>query len=299
MIPEIYHCQICGYQADNRHISCILTHLQDKHGITRGTRVLGASKQFMRYLNKYFINPLCACGCGARVNLNKRKMRYNLFAPQCYNRARFTNPTRPEFHIFNGLNGQDAINTIKQLQSKAALSIKPSMRNRLNALNCGSGNPSSTISVAAREDTDIISAKVLIKEQRGKSNGFKGKHHTPETLAQLAILRSQQSKTVTKPELIMFGVLLGAGIEFLYQVPIGKYIADYTVGNTIIEVFGDYWHSDKFLNGSKKQQDNDKVAYLRSIGYDVIVVYESALINKLLPSTIVEFLNENTQHKTD
>ena len=288
-MPEIYQCQLCGYQADHRHISCILTHLQDRHSINKGSRANGPTSQFGQYVAKMFGNPRCMCGCGREVQLHKRKMQFNLFASSCPNKGAFNNPSCLEFHIFRGLSAEAAVDAVSEIQSKG---ITEMHKAKLQICNAGASNPASLASAIKRVG-NVPGARRLLKRRRAKSRGFAGKHHTCQTLRKLAKVRSEQAKIVTRPELIMYGVLAGLGVSFEYQVPIDKYIVDFMVGDTVIEVFGDYWHSKKFKNGSKKASDRIKIAYLKSSGFRVIVVYESQLINRKIPQSVLDLKCES------
>lgn len=296
-MKEIYHCKLCNYKADTRHISCILTHLYDAHDINRGNRINGCSDLFSKYIEDYFENPLCACGCGLFVKLHKRLMQFNLFAEECQNSSRFCNPACPEFYLFKGYSIEETISKISHMQSARILSDE--RKYKLKLLNSGQSNPSSVSSIISRTGLDVNGAQSLLSEKnKGDKNGFKGKQHSKETLRHLAIIRSKQSKIVTKPELIMYGILTALNYNFNYQVSIDKYIVDFLINNLIIEVYGDYWHSDKFLNGSKKKKDEEKILYLKDAGYSVAIIWESQLINRKIDE-IKDILNGHKINKTN
>jgi len=275
---RIFECQICRYKADTRHISCILSHLSDKHKITRGNRNSGPSDKFAAYIDKYFGNPKCACGCGKLVRIHKRRLEFLLFADECENSRRYVSPMCPEFYLFKGYSAADAVSMVSAVQSKM---ITKAHRDSLSKHNTGSNNPASIQSICNRTGFSADKVKEMLSlRTSGENNGFYGKTHTDETLNRLAILRSLQSKMVSKPELILYGILMWHRVDFEYQAPIGRYVVDFLVGNTIIEVYGDYWHSDKMYGGRRKRKDLKKEQYLKNCGYKVVVVWESQLINK-------------------
>lgn len=277
-MKQIYTCQICEYQADSRHPSCILSHLHDKHGINRGSRDAGPSDGFRKYIDSYIGNPGCACGCGRKVDIHKRRLQFNLFADDCDNSRRFASPSCPEFYLFRGCSAQETIDAISKAQAR---DISDSRKRKLSRINAGISNPASIESIAARTGYDYDKIRnILSNRSSGVKNGFFGKTHTAETLQRLALLRSMQSKCASRPEMIMYGILIAWGVDFDYQVAIDRYIVDFVVGHNIIEVYGDYWHSTRLHGGRKKKLDTDKIKNLHDMGYEVTVIWESQLINK-------------------
>ncbi len=291
-MPEIYSCNYCDYKVKFGKISSILNHLHSKHKISRGSRIDGHTNEFKQYIETIAQNPLCACGCGQKVGIHKRKLKYNLFSPLCVNKGRFLNQACPEFYLFKGLDDvDDIISEIRKSQSKE---ISEKHKTKLSNCNAGNGNPQSIKSICNRSGlpSDVIKMRLKLKSF-GKKNGFYGKKHSDATLEKLAKIRANIPKLVTKPELIMYGILLGNKIDFEFQCAYKRYILDFRIGKTIIEVFGDYWHSDKFLNGRKKQNDDKKIAVLVQDGFNVIVVMESELISRQLNENLTRFIDEN------
>lgn len=276
----IFNCKICGYAASHDHTSRIIAHLYSKHGINRGSRKDGMSDKFYEYISKYYPNPKCACGCGLPVQIHKRRLHYNLFADGCANSSRYVNPCCPEFYLFKGLSVDDAIESITFLQSNKLFS--ETRKAHLSKINSGNNNPASLQSIVTRTGEDIEKIRNMLSDRSsGVNNGFYGKKHRHETLVRLAMLRSMQHKFVTRPEMILYGILMAWGIDFEYQVAIDKYIVDFLLGDgVIIEAYGDYWHSNKLMGGSKKKLDQDKVDALIAMGYKVIIIWESQLIGK-------------------
>jgi very-short-patch-repair endonuclease len=269
----MWHCQICKFRATSKHINSILNHLHDVHGI-KSNRENGLSKEFKNYL-KFCVNPKCACGCGKDVELHKRKLQFNLFANNCLNKKRFINPSCPEFHIFNGCSVEQTIRYISELQSK---DITKKHKLSLRRHNLGYNNPSSYVTLMQNGMTKDEVNNLLSKRTSGKLNGFYGKKHKKETLYALALHRSKQAKIVSKPELIVLGMLYGLKKVFEYQHPIDVYIVDFIMSNNVIEVYGDYWHSDRFLCGKKVIRDRIKKEELEKLGFNLIVIWESEII---------------------
>ena len=290
-IPEIFHCQICDYLADNRHISCILSHLQAKHQISRGNRSDGINGEFIDYINKYFGNPKCACGCGRVVNLQKRKLQFNLFSEDCKRKHRFMNPCCPEFYLFKGYSVDETVSSIIEQQSGRIIS--DTEKDNLKIINSGHNNPNSIKSIIRRTGKSEVRIRAeLSNKSKGKNNGFYGHRHSSETLQKLAIARSKQAKTMTKPEMIMYGAMAASNIEFEYQAPIGPYVVDFLLNNIVVEVYGDYWHSNKINGGIKKSKDKIKEQYLIDAGYALVIIWESELTPNMVPSLVARIANE-------
>lgn len=274
MTKEIFVCDLCGkdfYNDDQKKALCAMSaHLQSHR----------LSKQYLidNILNKVD-NPKCACQlCELNVSLHKRKLKFNLFADECPNKGKFKNPSCLEFYVFNGYDIDIAINKIRKIQSKY---VNQDRKIKLSNINSGSNNPSSFKSISKRTGLSINEVKNMLKQtsKKKENNPFYGKKHSQETLNRLAMIRSEIPKVVTRPELIMYGILIGMGIEFEYQVPIGKYTVDFMVGNFIIEVYGDYWHSKSMKSREDKFiKDIEKERFLKS-NYDLLVIWESELIN--------------------
>lgn len=266
-------CRICGFRGNTNHLGSLLSHLQ-KHNITRGSRKDGASPEFLKYLQKYYGIPKCACGCGKTVTLNKKIMVFNFFANDCEEKSKFCNPTRPEFYLFKGYSVDKTIELIRKKQKKNV-----SEKIRLNRTFAGSRNPSSFASIQNRTGKSIIDIKnELSKQSSGDNNGFYGRKHNKETMIKLAKMRSMQSKIVTRPELVVYGILKALDIKFQYQEAIDAYVVDFLIGNLVLEVYGDFWHSEKFLNGLKKKKDDQRIQVFKDLGYDVCIFWESEIM---------------------
>lgn len=99
-------------------------------------------------------------------------------------------------------------------------------------------------------------------------------------------LSTQRSGLMTTPERIVAKELESIGLRFRHNAEMyGKFLVDFLLDDgTIIEVFGDYWHSNPnlFPSPSKTQlkqmaRDKSRIAYLRKCGHIVIVFWEADL----------------------
>ena len=100
--------------------------------------------------------------------------------------------------------------------------------------------------------------------------------------------RAQQSKQVSSPELIVWGMLHALRIDFEYQVAIDRYVVDFRIDDVLIEVYGDYWHGEK-MSPSNRRRDRKKEEFLLN-NYDLIIIKESQIINN--PQEVIEQLCE-------
>lgn len=98
----------------------------------------------------------------------------------------------------------------------------------------------------------------------------------------------------TKPELMMRKCLKDMGVEFQEQVVIGnKFCVDFYIpNNTVIEVFGDYFHANPEVYGEEKKpidkmqkrnmaNDIRRLNYLRKCNYKVLVVWEKDIYERM------------------
>lgn len=84
-------------------------------------------------------------------------------------------------------------------------------------------------------------------------------------------------------------ILEDLGIEYQEQVTIRGFIADFVVGNKVIEVQGDYWHCNPRIYPEPKnetqaykiKQDRMKRGTLHEEGYDILYVWELDINNNI------------------
>lgn len=192
-----------------------------------------------------------------------------------------------------GIEADKVVGIISEMQSGiAALSASPEQSLKLKAANSGTFNPSSYASLVRRTGKPIEElAKALSERSTGKNNGFYGKSHTPEVLAASAAARANQFQTVTRPEVAIWGMLQALGVAFERQKAIGQYVVDFLISKTVVEVFGNYWHSDRMksrTHTNRHEQDLSRVETLTGWGYRVVVIWESEIF--LTPQVVVERL---------
>lgn len=299
MIPGIWSCQLCEWSCDGSHPNQLMTHLHDVHGIKRRKSNIGGS--FGEYLKDFFPVPKCCCGCGKDVNLHGREFGYALFAIGCNGMHRARNPACIEFYLHKNMSVDDAIIALSERQSSTAKKHSTEeLKQFLRECNAGTRNPASYKSIIRRTGKSRRQIQSeLSKKTKGENNGFACRIHTNATMLKTAKSRSQQSKIVTKPELVMWAWLQTFDITFERELPIDRFVVDYLFRNIIIEVYGDYWHSDRMSNSgmifNKPQQDAIKNEMLHNLGYIVHVFWESEIMKtpKESYSRLCKIINEN------
>jgi uncharacterized protein YxjI len=65
----------------------------------------------------------------------------------------------------------------------------------------------------------------------------------------------------------------------------------------ILEVYGDFWHSNNKMHPSQKAHDIKKESYFRNNSYNLTVFYESEIVNK--PQEVVERIINGYKNQED
>jgi hypothetical protein len=139
------------------------------------------------------------------------------------------------------------------------------------------------------------------KEQIGDKNSFFGKHHTKDTKDKIAEIQRKQweseeyiqnwmegkNRYPNKLESVVYEILQKLQPnEWKYNgnfeegVMLGGMIPDFINVNgvkRVIEVFGDYWHSDEVINGRWKRSEFGRKAVYSQLGYDCVVLWENRI----------------------
>jgi very-short-patch-repair endonuclease len=291
---------MCDFVADGTHPNVLMSHLLDAHDIRR------KDGGFQKYLDRFFGQKSCCCGCGDLVKLHKRGFIYSLFAPGCDGLNHSRNPSRIEFYLHLGLDTDEAIAVFRDHKSRTAKKYSTEeVRKRLSEINSGAGNFSSYKSIQKRTGKTKEEIKVGLKiKSGGKNNGFYNRGHTEETkkIASIrsALARSKQTRIVTKPEIAVWAWLQSFDVNFDYECFIEQYVVDFLIEPyTVIEVYGDYWHSDRIISNksgkTKTDIDKERCDFLRSRGYSVYVFWESEVMKspRETLTRIKEILNAN------
>jgi hypothetical protein len=301
-MKEIYKCHLCNYVADKRHISCILSHLHDKHNIKRGTREHGPSIKFTNYVNKYIGNPLCACGCGKLVFIDSKNMQFHLFADGCHSRGRFSNPCCVEFYLFRGFDEKYAIKTISKIQSKE---FSDENRKRYSIINSGDNNPSSLKSLIKRYG-EMGAKRYLKKKARpGPLNPFYGHKHTEET-KKICAMASASCPRVSSLQIKLYKMLNKSSIKHYEEKEtgsdkecmVGRWPFDCVIPihdtKLLIDCQGEYWHSLPEV----KKRDRRKAYFVKHhTDFPFKKLYEREFKNMdKIETKVMRWINEIKNH---
>lgn len=101
----------------------------------------------------------------------------------------------------------------------------------------------------------------------------------------------QITRRVTSLELKMESILNSIGVNFESQVAIGEYIADFKIGQLIIEVDGLFWHSD--YNIKDKLYHKKKKQTYTNLGYESLFFREHEILNQ--ESIVVSIIKNRLQ----
>lgn len=127
----------------------------------------------------------------------------------------------------------------------------------------------------------------LLKKAVFNANPQAAKFKKKEKIKKMA---NKMSNKMTNPEMIFSNMMKEIGVDFEAQKIVGNKIFDFYIPskNLIVEVHGDYWHSnpliyeEKDLNKTQiKNLRNDifKETLVKGMGYSMEIIWEYDLIN--------------------
>lgn len=87
-------------------------------------------------------------------------------------------------------------------------------------------------------------------------------------------LLANNRKSMSYPERIAYDWFLKECIEFDHNPKIGKYFPDFVIGNTIVEIDGEYWHD--------AEADAKRDLELKSLGYTILRIKAKDHIEDIL-----------------
>jgi G:T-mismatch repair DNA endonuclease (very short patch repair protein) len=209
----------------------------------------------------YILDGYCECGCGELTNIYRGKPRKFIAGHQ----ARGENNSR--FGIVMDDELKKKISDVRKEQG--------------------------TDWWIGREHTD--ESKKKMSEIRkiiflGEGNPFYGKHHTEATKELLRASSVKQRSVApvlpTKPEKAIHTELTKLGVNFDAEHLVNNkfcvdvFVPDY---NLIIYIDGCYWHAcpTHFPNNKKPNYDNARIPYLTKCGYNVEIIWEHDIKERL------------------
>jgi very-short-patch-repair endonuclease len=89
-----------------------------------------------------------------------------------------------------------------------------------------------------------------------------------------SISRQRSNPRISSIEITVAEELTRRNLLFDGQVRVGLFVPDFIVGNTIIEVDGDYWHNRPDI----AERDLRKNAFYEESGFDVIRIWEHEIL---------------------
>jgi G:T-mismatch repair DNA endonuclease (very short patch repair protein) len=207
------------------------------------------------------LDGYCGCGCGELTNIFRGKPRKFIAG-----------------HQARGMNN-----------SRFGIVMDDELKRKISNVRKEQGSPW----WEGREHTDESKKKMSDIRKvifLGEGNPFYGKHHSEETKQ---LIRDGNSKyrslapiLPTKPEKAIHGELIKLGVQFSSEHLINdKFCVDVFVpdDNLIIYIDGCYWHACPlhFPNNKKPYYDNARVPYLSKCGYNVEIIWEHDIKDRL------------------
>lgn len=267
---KLLKCKICGYDAKQLH-----QHIKYKHNLSGD-----------EYKKEYGVDKL------QMVTKEQCKMRSEIALNGGSNR-------RVEYWLNRGYSLEDAKIQVGKIQSNNGKQQKGGGASTAFQYKWWMKKHNLTKEGAIQKVYEIQS------KNSNKSKRYTGQKSTPERNRKISISMSNHISTVgkkewvghfgdfseyykSKPEIELFNYIkdnINENVEC--NVFIGNRNVDILYKNKIIEFFGDYWHCNpnKYDNDYFHKQinllaeeiwdnDSDKINYLKSKNYDVLVVWE-------------------------
>ena len=203
-------------------------------------------------------------------------------------------PSKIEFWTSRGYSENDAIAQVSARQRAIAYMGGEEKLKKLSAASTGDRNPMSLASIASRHGVSRAVASTLTPcfGRSAEKHPMFGNHHTQEALEKIANsshLRHPNKRST--PEIRLFEwCKKHFECDIINNVGIDKWNVDilFKEKKLIVEFFGDFWHmnpnifDENYVNQitklsakTKRAADKLKIEHLQTIGYNVIIVWES------------------------
>lgn len=275
-------CEICEFT----NMVSITTHVIRKHGLTTA-----------EYSNRFPGSKLYqTIPSVAKATAEKLKQRH-VEDPEFHKKivdALPPLPSKVEFWTSRGFTEEEARLNVSQRQRATSLLGGEEKIRKLSQSSSGDRNPMSITSIARRHGITEEEASKLTPcfGRTGENHPMWGKNHTPEALEKIASsphLRHPSKRSLAEIQILEWckqrfecPIVNNAGID--------KWNVDILVKEKmlIVEYFGDFWHmrpgrfDESYVNPisklsakAKRDLDNLKIEQLTSLGYNVVVVWES------------------------
>lgn len=272
---EPIKCRLCDYES----MSSIISHITNKHNIELNSyreMFPGSTVQRWSPSQKKKMSEI----------MSQDEKVQKLLEVRSY-------PSEVKHWLRKGYSEAEAQELVSQYQKKTALKQNnPETKAKQSARTKGANNPMSLMSIASRHDIEKEEARKLTPcyGRRGKKHPMYGKHHTPESLAKISKNASRHFSQRSNAEREIYEELIAMGYNVSRNVGVSRYKCDIVFDSMpfIVEYFGDFWHCNpekwdaqqfnsriKMTAEKRWALDGDKLASLESLGYKVLVVWES------------------------
>ena len=266
-------CKICGHESKN-----LVAHVYSKHGLST-----------KEYKEKYPKAKLVYVSEEQKILARELTQRWNSNEE---NRASLTSKRKSIWQktlwMEKGFTEEEAIAKVSSLQKRTFTEETKQLYSKQRT---GNLNSMSLENIAKRNGCSIQEAKALTPcfGRKKEKHPMYGKHHTLETIAKICRNTpvSFFNKSKGEKDLQLFVESLRG--EARFNQGIGPYNCDIVLEaeKIVIEYYGDYWHCNpnrfaahdynKRLHCTadvRWQKDELKKAYLESLGFTYIVVWE-------------------------
>lgn len=223
---------------------------------------------------KYY-DHLCGCGCRGRIPIRRSHRRDGIpkYLPG-HNRRGKKNTSEHNHRISEGRMG---------------ISCSESAKRKLSAYNTGKHLSEETKKKIAYSSTNRRQSKESIEKIRryNSTDAYKNSHwNNPEYIRKQIQARNVHQN---KSEKFLESLISQFGLRFVGdgQVIIAGKCPDFIneEKHLIIELFGDYWHSQELTGVPEAQHEKERIELFRSAGYQTLVVWECELKS---PDLLVE-----------
>lgn len=147
--------------------------------------------------------------------------------------------------------------------------------------------------LTSRQDSRIISGKdSYFSKVRfyGEQNGFFGKHHTQESIERMLEARTYAGpKCPNNPEKKLLKLLVRLYPRRYHYTGNKSLVEDHRLRpdisskngeREIIELFGDYWHSEEITGRRREDEEEYRVKRFSEFGYRTLIIWEEELANE-------------------
>jgi len=220
-------------------------------------------------------------------------------------RKKLSNSHRGKSYIelFGIVGAIERINKQKQaLTNKKKPPRSETHKQNISKATKGKPKPSISKALTGRSYEDLFGIEGAKKKKQKQSESHKKRWQNQEYKEKvLRAIANSSAKLPNKPERQLRNVLNHLfPKEYKYvgdgQVWIGGKNPDFINVNgqkKIIELFGDYWHSDMKTGRAKKEEENQRIDHFAEYGFKTLIIWENELQSKLrLQKTLIEFHNK-------